>query len=53
MSAKQMQCTIRSISPVGNYLHLILDAPEIDEVAPGHFAAVAVGGIGGGMATES
>jgi dihydroorotate dehydrogenase electron transfer subunit len=26
-----------------------LDAPEIGEVQPGHFAAVAVGGIGGGM----
>ncbi|CAB4340572.1 unannotated protein [freshwater metagenome] len=49
MSAKQMQCTIKSIAPVGNYLHLVLDAPEIGEVQPGHFAAVAVGGIGGGM----
>lgn len=49
MSAKQMKCVIRSIAPVGNYLHMVLDAPEIDEVAPGHFAAVSVGGIGGGM----
>ena len=49
MSAKQMRCTIKSIAPVGNYLHLVLDAPEIGEVQPGHFAAVAVGGIGGGM----
>ena len=44
-----MKCTIRSIAPVGSYLHLVLDAPEIGEVQPGHFAAVAVGGIGGGM----
>ena len=44
-----MKCIIRSIAPVGNYLHMVLDAPEIDEVAPGHFAAVSVGGIGGGM----
>ena len=49
MSAKQMQCTIKSISPVGNYLHLVLDAPEIGPIQAGHFAAVAVGGIGGGM----
>ena len=49
MSAKQMRCTIKSIAPVGSYLHLVLDAPEIGDVQPGHFAAVAVGGIGGGM----
>ena len=49
MTAKQMKCTIRSIAPVGNYLHLVLDAPEVTEVQPGHFAAVAVGGVGGGM----
>lgn len=47
--AKQMKATIRSIEPVGEYLHLVLDTPEISEVQPGHFAAVAVGGVGGGM----
>jgi dihydroorotate dehydrogenase electron transfer subunit len=49
MSAKQMKCVIRSMSPVGSYLHMVLDAPEVGEVQPGHFAAVAVGGIGSGM----
>jgi dihydroorotate dehydrogenase electron transfer subunit len=48
-TAKQMKCTIRSLEPVGEYLHLILDTPEMPEVQPGHFAAVAVGGVGGGM----
>jgi dihydroorotate dehydrogenase electron transfer subunit len=28
---------------------MVLEAPEVDEVQPGHFAAVAVGGVGGGM----
>ena len=37
------------MSPVGSYLHMVLEAPEVGEVQPGHFAAVAVGGIGGGM----
>jgi dihydroorotate dehydrogenase electron transfer subunit len=49
MSAKQMKCVIRSMSPVGSYLHMVLDAPEVGEVQPGNFAAVAVGGIGSGM----
>ena len=44
-----MKCVIRSMSPVGSYLHMVLDAPEVGEVQPGHFAAVAVGGIGSGM----
>lgn len=44
-----MKCVIRSIAPVGSYLHMVLDAPEIPEVQPGNFAAVAVGGVGGGM----
>ena len=47
--AKQMKAVIRSIEPVGEYLHLVLDTPEMPEVQPGHFAAVAVGGVGGGM----
>jgi dihydroorotate dehydrogenase electron transfer subunit len=37
------------MTPVGSYLHMVLEAPEVDEVQPGHFAAVAVGGVGGGM----
>jgi dihydroorotate dehydrogenase electron transfer subunit len=49
MSPKQMKCVIRSMTPVGSYLHMVLEAPEVDEVQPGHFAAVAVGGVGGGM----
>ena len=44
-----MKCVIRSMSPVGSYLHMVLDAPEVGEVQPGNFAAVAVGGIGSGM----
>lgn len=46
----QIQSTIRSISPVGDYFHLVLDAPSIaGDVEPGHFVAIAVGGIGSGM----
>lgn len=48
--AKQIQSKILSIEPVGSYLHLVLEAPEIaGDVQPGHFVAVAVGGIGSGM----
>ena len=47
MSAKQINTTIRSMTPVGGYLHLIVDAPGVAEVAPGHFAALAVGGPNG------
>ena len=47
MSAKQINCTIRSMKPVGGYLHMIVDAPGVSEVQPGHFAALAVGGPGG------
>ncbi len=42
-----MTCTIRSMQPVSGYLHLIVEAPEIDSVQPGHFAALAVGGPSG------
>lgn len=47
MSAKQINTTIRSMTPVGGYLHMIVDAPGVAEVAPGHFAALAVGGPNG------
>ena len=46
----QIQSTIRSIAPVGDYFHVVLEAPSIAaQVEPGHFVAVAVGGIGSGM----
>ncbi len=35
------------MTPVGGYLHMIVDAPEVSEVQPGHFAALAVGGPNG------
>ena len=47
MSAKQINTTIRSMTPVGGYLHMIVDAPGVAEVEPGHFAALAVGGPNG------
>jgi dihydroorotate dehydrogenase electron transfer subunit len=47
---KQLQAKIISIKPAGSYLHLVLEAPEIaGDVKPGHFVAVAVGGVGSGM----
>lgn len=49
MSAKQVKAKIRSISPAGSYLHLVLETPEISGVEPGHFVAIAVGDIGSGM----
>ena len=49
-TAKQVKARIRSIEPVGSYFHLVLEAPEIAQnVEPGHFVAVAVGGVGSGM----
>ena len=49
-SAKQVKAKILSLEPVGSYFHLKLEAPEIaTSVEPGHFVAVAVGGVGGGM----
>jgi len=47
MSAKQINTTIRSMTPVGGYLHMIVDAPGVAKVEPGHFAALAVGGPNG------
>ena len=35
------------MTPVGGYLHMIVDAPGVAEVEPGHFAALAVGGPNG------
>lgn len=35
------------MTPIGGYLHMIVDAPGVAEVAPGHFAALAVGGPNG------
>ena len=48
--AQQVKAQILSIEPVGSYFHMVLEAPTIAEhVQPGHFVAVAVGGIGSGM----
>ena len=48
--AQQLQSQILSIEPVGSYFHMILEAPTVAEhVLPGHFVAIAVGGIGSGM----
>ena len=49
-NAKQVKAQILEIRPVGSYFHLTLATPEITtEVEPGHFVAIAVGGIGSGM----
>jgi dihydroorotate dehydrogenase electron transfer subunit len=49
-NAQQIKSTVRSIEPVGDYFHIVFDAPTIAEhVEPGHFVAVAVGGTGSGM----
>jgi dihydroorotate dehydrogenase electron transfer subunit len=48
MAPTQTKARIRSIEPAGSYLHLVLEAPG-EQVEPGHFVAVAVGGIGSGM----
>jgi dihydroorotate dehydrogenase electron transfer subunit len=48
--AQQIQAQILSIEPVGSYFHMVLEAPTVAEhVVPGHFVAIAVGGIGSGM----
>jgi dihydroorotate dehydrogenase electron transfer subunit len=48
--AQQVKAQILSIEPVGSYFHMVLEAPTIAEhVLPGHFVAIAVGGIGSGM----
>ncbi len=48
--ASQINATVLSIVPVGDYLHMVLEAPAIGEfVEPGNFVAIAVGGIGSGM----
>jgi len=48
--AQQVKAQILSIEPVGSYFHMVLEAPTVAEhVLPGHFVAVAVGGIGSGM----
>lgn len=49
-TAKQLKAKILEIRPVGSYFHLKLATPGLtSEVEPGHFAAVAVGGIGSAM----
>lgn len=49
-NAKQIKSRIISIEPTGSYLHLVLEAPEVaNYVEPGHFVAIAVGGVGSGM----
>ncbi len=49
-NAKQIKSKIISLKKVGSYYHLVLDAPDIAaDVKPGHFVAVAVGGVGSGM----
>ncbi len=49
-NAKQIKSRIISIEPSGSYLHLVLEAPEVaNYVEPGHFVAIAVGGVGSGM----
>jgi len=48
--AQQVKAQILSIEPVGSYFHMVLEAPTVAEhVLPGHFVAIAVGGIGSGM----
>ena len=47
MSAQQLNCTIRSMTPVGGYLRMIVESPDFAKVQPGHFAALAVGGPSG------
>ena len=51
MSPRQFPATVLALEPLGAYLHLSLSAPPevAAAVRPGHFAAVAVGGVGGGM----
>lgn len=51
MIPQQFDSQVRAIEPVGAYFRLSLAAPhEVTQaVTPGHFVAVAVGGVGGGM----
>lgn len=44
MPPVQTTATIRRITPVGAYHHLVLDAPGVSGVRPGHFGALAIGG---------
>ncbi|CAM5370166.1 Dihydroorotate dehydrogenase B (NAD(+)), electron transfer subunit [Streptomyces avidinii] len=44
MPPVQTLATIRRITPVGAYHHLVLDAPGVTGVRPGHFGALAIGG---------
>ncbi|WP_328297628.1 dihydroorotate dehydrogenase electron transfer subunit [Streptomyces sp. NBC_00435] len=44
MPPVQTTATIRRIDPVGAYHHLVLDAPSVAGVRPGHFGALAIGG---------
>ncbi|MCX4777151.1 dihydroorotate dehydrogenase electron transfer subunit [Streptomyces sp. NBC_01264] len=44
MPPVQTAATIRRITPVGAYHHLVLDAPGVTGVRPGHFGALAIGG---------
>lgn len=49
-NAQQVTSEILSIEPVGSYYHVVFSAPSIAEfVEPGHFVAVAVGGVGSAM----
>lgn len=45
--AQQVKATIDSLTPVGEYFHLVLSGPDLGEnVQPGHFVAVAMGDSG-------
>ncbi|MGW6710402.1 dihydroorotate dehydrogenase electron transfer subunit [Streptomyces sp. NPDC054956] len=44
MPPVQTLATIRRITPVGAYHHLVLDAPGVTGARPGHFGALAIGG---------
>ncbi|MFE2289504.1 dihydroorotate dehydrogenase electron transfer subunit [Streptomyces sp. NPDC059443] len=44
MPPVQTTATIRRITPVGAYHHLVLDAPGVSGARPGHFGALAIGG---------
>lgn len=44
MAPVQTTATIRRIGPAGAYHHLVLHAPGVTGVRPGHFGALAIGG---------
>lgn len=45
MSPVQRECTVLAVDPVGQYVRISIDAPDIAAAAePGQFVAVAVGG---------